>query len=68
MPALNGSATNQSAINLPVNGQVAVAAPVLPVAASLPIGSPTECLLLNNMFDPGTEVCDFLVYVWFILV
>lgn len=55
VPALNGSATNQSAINLPVNGQVAVAAPVLPVAASLPIGSPTECLLLNNMFDPGTE-------------
>ncbi|PON83538.1 Splicing factor-like protein [Trema orientale] len=56
VPALNGSAPNPSAINLPINGQAAVAAPVLPAAASVPIGSPSECLLLNNMFDPATEV------------
>lgn len=61
VPALNGSATNQSVMNLPINGQAAVTAPVLPVAATIPVGSPTECLLLNNMFDPATEVRGFLV-------
>ncbi|XP_024029118.1 RNA-binding protein 39 [Morus notabilis] len=55
VPALNGSVTNQSVMNLPINGQAAVTAPVLPVAATIPVGSPTECLLLNNMFDPATE-------------
>ena len=58
--AVNGSAPNPSAINLPINGQGAVAAPVLPVAASVPVGSPSECLLLKNMFDPATEVCGFI--------
>lgn len=55
VPALNGSAPSQSAINLPVNGQAAVSAPVIPV------GTPSECLLLNNMFDPATEVCYFFL-------
>ncbi|XP_030496264.2 uncharacterized protein LOC115712159 [Cannabis sativa] len=55
VPALNGSAPNQSAMNLPINGQTAVAAQGLSVGASVPIGTPSECLLLKNMFDPATE-------------
>ncbi|KAL5555799.1 hypothetical protein UlMin_038035 [Ulmus minor] len=53
---LNGSGPNPSTLNLPINGQAAV--PVLqalPVAAPIPIGTPSECLLLKNMFDPATE-------------
>lgn len=64
---LNGSAPNPQAISLPVNGQAAVSVPALPgqtipTPATEPVGSPSECLLLKNMFDPATEVCDFLVF------
>lgn len=65
VPALNGSASNQRAASLPMNGQAAVAAPVLP-ANVLPVelvGTPSECLLLKNLFDPATEVCDFFSVV-----
>ncbi|KAF8411609.1 hypothetical protein HHK36_004166 [Tetracentron sinense] len=60
VPMLNGSAPNQQAIGLPMNGQAAVPSSVLPVLvaaspASEPIGNPSECLLLKNMFDPTTE-------------
>ncbi|KAE8696248.1 ribonuclease P protein subunit p25-like protein-like [Hibiscus syriacus] len=59
VPLLNGSATIPQAVTLPVNGQVAYPAPVLPpimCATPLdPIGQPSECLLLKNMFDPATE-------------
>ncbi|ESR41140.1 splicing factor CC1-like protein [Citrus sinensis] len=59
-PAVNGSAVNQQAISLPVVGQPAVpvpavTAPVIPNMAAEFIGSPSECLLLKNMFDPAME-------------
>ncbi|KAJ9670929.1 hypothetical protein PVL29_027089 [Vitis rotundifolia] len=61
VPMLNGSAPNQQAISLSINGQAAVSAPALPTqvvtsSASEPVGTPTECLLLKNMFDPATEI------------
>ncbi|KAE8700105.1 ribonuclease P protein subunit p25-like protein-like [Hibiscus syriacus] len=59
VPLLNGSAPNPQAVMLPVNGQAAYPSPVLPpimCATPLdPIGQPSECLLLKNMFDPATE-------------
>ncbi|KAF5480693.1 hypothetical protein F2P56_001423 [Juglans regia] len=60
VPVLNGSAPNPQALNLPVNGQTAVSVPALPVQAiptlaAEPVGTPSECLLLKNMFDPATE-------------
>ncbi|XP_022949796.1 RNA-binding protein 39-like isoform X1 [Cucurbita moschata] len=63
-PVLNASAPNQRATSLPLNGQAAVAAPVLPANFTPPVlqsvGSPSECLLLKNMFDPSTETApDF---------
>ncbi|KAL6977381.1 hypothetical protein U1Q18_026181 [Sarracenia purpurea var. burkii] len=58
-PLLRGI-PNQQATVLPINGQTAVPAPALPAVvtsvASEPIGIPSECLLLKNMFDPATEV------------
>ncbi|XP_011014283.1 PREDICTED: RNA-binding protein 39-like isoform X2 [Populus euphratica] len=60
VPLLNGSAPNQQAISLPVNGQTNIGAAafpalVLPSPAYESIGKPSECLLLKNMFDPATE-------------
>ncbi|CAA2968802.1 RNA-binding protein 39-like [Olea europaea var. sylvestris] len=58
-PGLNGSATSQQAINLPLNPTTVLPTSVLPAqVASMapePIGNPSECLLLKNMFDPTTE-------------
>jgi RNA-binding protein 39 len=55
----NGTASNQQGITLPMNGQPSVAVPALPALltslAPEPIGKPSECLLLKNMFDPATE-------------
>ncbi|XWS33223.1 hypothetical protein CRYUN_Cryun22dG0062600 [Craigia yunnanensis] len=60
VPLLNGSAPNPQAVTLPVNGQAAYPAPILPPIMSAtaldPIGQPSECLLLKNMFDPATEM------------
>ncbi len=54
---LNGSALNgQAAVSVPP-----LPAQAIPTPAAEPVGNPTECLLLKNMFDPATEVCDFLV-------
>nr|GEW03179.1 RNA-binding protein 39 isoform X2 [Tanacetum cinerariifolium] len=58
-PLLNGSGSVQAG-GLPFNGLSAVPVPglaqmVSPVVAE-PIGIPSECLLLKNMFDPATEV------------
>ncbi|XP_020246515.1 RNA-binding protein 39-like [Asparagus officinalis] len=59
VPLVNGVAQpNQQALPLPANGQA-----ILPVApalvtnphASVPIGEPSECIQLKNMFDPRTE-------------
>lgn len=65
-PVLNGSAPNQRATSLPLNGQTAVAAPVLPTNFTPPVlqsvGSPSECLLLKNMFDPSTEVPNTCIF------
>ncbi|KAK4741332.1 hypothetical protein SAY87_024920 [Trapa incisa] len=54
VPMLNGAPIQA--------GILPVAKPILPVmlptqipAASEAVGSPTECLLLKNMFDPATE-------------
>ncbi|XP_058185999.1 uncharacterized protein LOC131303237 isoform X2 [Rhododendron vialii] len=59
VPMLNGAASNQQAVALPFNGQTVVAAPALPAlvtsVALEPIGKPSECLLLKNMFDPTIE-------------
>ncbi|KAF7134980.1 hypothetical protein RHSIM_Rhsim08G0004300 [Rhododendron simsii] len=58
-PVFNGTSSNQQAITLPMNGQPSVAVPALPALlttlAPEPIGKPSECLLLKNMFDPATE-------------
>lgn len=62
VPGLNGSAPAQQSINMALGGApAAIPTPVLPaqLMASMvpePIGNPSECLLLKNMFDPGAEV------------
>ncbi|CAA3010332.1 RNA-binding protein 39 [Olea europaea subsp. europaea] len=59
VPGLNGSATSQAAISLPLNPATVLPTPVLPTPvvsmAPEPIGNPSECLLLKNMFDPTAE-------------
>ena len=47
--------------SLGIPGMVGIANPALGGAASVaaviePIGAPTDCLLLKNMFDPAVEV------------
>ncbi|ONK77499.1 uncharacterized protein A4U43_C02F7210 [Asparagus officinalis] len=58
VPLVNGVAQpNQQALPLTTNGQATLpAAPLLtsPLAA-VPIGEPSECISLKNMFDPRTE-------------
>ncbi|KAL7089861.1 hypothetical protein ACP275_12G003500 [Erythranthe tilingii] len=59
VPALNGSAPLQQSIMMPINPTVfpnAVLPPQVVAIAPEPIGTPSECLLLKNMFDPATEV------------
>ncbi|XP_031500652.1 uncharacterized protein LOC116264517 [Nymphaea colorata] len=56
-PMINGAAPVQPSV-LTIPGQTSLATsavPVLPVSAAEPIGIPSECLLLKNMFDPSTE-------------
>ncbi|XP_076910223.1 uncharacterized protein LOC143567794 isoform X2 [Bidens hawaiensis] len=57
-PLVNGSSSILAG-GLPSNGLPAVPVPSLaqmvPVTALEPIGIPSECLLLKNMFDPATE-------------
>ncbi|KAJ8769614.1 hypothetical protein K2173_005217 [Erythroxylum novogranatense] len=60
VPVLNGSAPAQQSINIPIPGQATIGAAALPgqvfpPPAFEPIGQPSECLLLKNMFDPATE-------------
>nr|XP_043631398.1 RNA-binding protein 39 [Erigeron canadensis] len=57
-PLVNGSTSIQAA-GLPVNGLSTVPVPglaqmVSPIVSE-PVGVPSECLLLKNMFDPATE-------------
>ena len=66
MPVVNGSAPAQQAISLPVGAPGMVPASTLPTAimpapGAEPVGIPSECLLLKNMFDPATEVRFFIL-------
>nr|VDD18747.1 unnamed protein product [Brassica oleracea] len=56
VPALNGTAINQPGMNpgFPTSS-VLPTTPLLPSVVTEPIGQPSECLLLKNMFDPATE-------------
>lgn len=59
-PIVNGSGPIQGG-GLGMNVAAAATIPILPPQiVSEPIGNPSECLLLKNMFDPATEVCSFL--------
>lgn len=58
---MNGSATAQQAASLPIANPGLIPTPVLPTQIMTtqvvePVGTPSECLLLKNMFDPTTEV------------
>lgn len=60
VPVLNGAAQAQQAITMPIGAPAAMPSTVLApqVLTSMvpePIGNPSECLLLKNMFDPATE-------------
>ncbi|XP_074264326.1 uncharacterized protein LOC141586840 [Silene latifolia] len=54
---LNGAAPVQQPFALPLNGQAVPTIPgqLVPPIVSEPIGTPSECLLLKNLFDPATE-------------
>ncbi|XP_047339750.1 uncharacterized protein LOC124943255 [Impatiens glandulifera] len=61
--ALNGVASGQHGgqhvviLPLPMNGHAAIYAALLPtIVVSEPIGMPSECLLLKNIFDPTMEM------------
>ncbi|XP_019231356.1 PREDICTED: RNA-binding protein 39 [Nicotiana attenuata] len=58
VPALNGAAPAQMSMP-PIGGATAfpnmLATQVIAAMAPEPIGIPSECLLLKNMFDPATE-------------
>ncbi|KAK1300335.1 Polyadenylate-binding protein RBP47C [Acorus calamus] len=58
VPVINGAIPNQQPFGLPMNGPVgfAATAPILAVPPQEPIGIPSECILLKNMFDPSTEM------------
>ncbi|CAN6992195.1 unnamed protein product [Brassica oleracea var. botrytis] len=55
VPALNGTAINQPGMNPGFPTSVLPTTPLLPSVVTEPIGQPSECLLLKNMFDPATE-------------
>ncbi|KAI7754214.1 hypothetical protein M8C21_006444, partial [Ambrosia artemisiifolia] len=59
-PIVNGSAPTALPGVLPINVPATLPVPFLPTqivspVAAEPIGNPSECLLLKNMFDPATE-------------
>ncbi|CAA7405225.1 unnamed protein product [Spirodela intermedia] len=58
VPVPNGLAHNQQTFGLSMNGQSVIpsALPTLTTSSPVePIGDPSECILLKNMFDPSTE-------------
>lgn len=60
MPTVNGSAPAQQA-SLPIGNPGIIPVPtlptqIMPTQVAEPVGNPSECLLLKNMFDPTTEV------------
>ncbi|RDX60919.1 RNA-binding protein 39, partial [Mucuna pruriens] len=59
LPIGNGSAPAQQAI-MPIGNPGIIPAPavptqIMPTPVTEPVGNPSECLLLKNMFDPNTE-------------
>lgn len=60
LPVVNGSVPAQQAISLPIGAPV-LPTLVMPNPVVEPVGNPSECLLLKNMFDPSTEVCGYLI-------
>ncbi|VVB13889.1 unnamed protein product [Arabis nemorensis] len=54
VPALNGTALNQSGMN-PGFPTSVLPTTAIPAFVAEPVGQPSECLLLKNMFDPATE-------------
>ncbi|CAG7891406.1 unnamed protein product [Brassica rapa] len=54
VPSLNGTAINQPGMN-PGFPTSVLPTTALPSVVTEPIGQPSECLLLKNMFDPATE-------------
>ncbi|XP_016180530.1 RNA-binding protein 39 [Arachis ipaensis] len=59
-PVVNGSAPAHQAVSLPIGNPGIIPAPTLPTQlmtnpVAEPVGTPSECLLLKNMFDPATE-------------
>ncbi|CAH8357397.1 unnamed protein product [Eruca vesicaria subsp. sativa] len=54
VPALNGTAMNQPGMN-PGFPTSVLPTTAIPSVVTEPIGQPSECLLLKNMFDPATE-------------
>ncbi|XP_004502883.1 uncharacterized protein [Cicer arietinum] len=60
LPIMNGSAPAQQAISLPIGNPGLIPAlslptQIMPTQVAEPVGTPSECLLLKNMFDPTTE-------------
>ncbi|KAG2399430.1 Cleavage stimulating factor [Vigna angularis] len=59
LPVGNGSAPAQQAM-MPIGNPGVISAPavptqIVPTPVIEPVGNPSECLLLKNMFDPNTE-------------
>lgn len=63
VPAVNGTAINQPGMNPGFPTSVLPTTPLLPSVVTEPIGQPSECLLLKNMFDPATEVGSFFFFL-----
>ncbi|XP_015955959.1 uncharacterized protein LOC107480345 [Arachis duranensis] len=60
VPAVNGAVPIQPTMGLPIGNPGIIPAPalptqILPAPVAEPVGIPSECLLLKNMFDPSTE-------------
>lgn len=58
---MNGSVPAQQAISLPIGNPglipaLALQTQFMPTQVAEPVGIPSNCLLLKNMFDPTTEV------------
>ncbi|CAG7911619.1 unnamed protein product [Brassica rapa] len=54
VPALNGTALNQPGMN-PGFPTSVLPTTAIPAFVTEPVGQPSQCLLLKNMFDPATE-------------
>lgn len=59
VPALNGTALNQPGMN-PGFPTSVLPTTAIPAFVTEPVGQPSQCLLLKNMFDPATEVGSWL--------